>query len=338
MDDLGGYENQKEEARKEKVKNREMGLVSNLITDMTLRDAPQSDIAAAVRHSMVVIDSVKHNLDYKQSAIDNGISALKSRYQLHINPDTGKKSIGASTIISKSKRLVDDLHKLDKEPGDLGYNEKRRTQLKKDINDDAYDPERYSSGTEPEKLYINYVKKLKGLKNESLKTSMAIVMPKYRPEAAKVYAKEVISIKEKLDKAKLNAPRERQARILSNKLYWSNITPDMDKDQIKKLKNRSLARARDTVGAKGKEHTIYITPNEWKAIQSYAVSASSIKEILKYSDMDQIRAYATPRQAKLSSAKIGRAKAMLSNGRTYAEVSQALGVSVATIKTEVDGN
>ena len=54
--------------------------------------------------------------------------------------------------------------------------------------------------------------------------------------------------------------------------------------------------------------------------------------------MDQIRAYATPRQAKLSSAKIGRAKAMLSNGRTYAEVSQALGVSVATIKTEVDGN
>lgn len=329
---------QKEDKRKEKVKQMEMGKVSNLITDMTIKGAPESDIAAAVRHSMVVIDSVKHNLDYKQSAIDNGISALKSKWQLHINPDTNKKSVGASTLISRSKRLVDDLHKKDKEPEDLGYNPKARTQKKKDIGDLSYNPEKYSSGTDQERLYVDYIKQLKVLKNRADKTSMSTTMPKYRPEAAKVYASEVKSIKAKLDIAKLNAPRERQARILSNKLFFSNYTKDMDKDQIKKLKNRSLARARDTVGARGKEATIKITPSEWKAIQAYAISTNSVKEILKYSDMDLIRSYATPRQATLTSSKVGRAKAMLSNGKTYAEIAQALGVSVATIKKEVDGN
>ena len=49
----------------------EMGIVSNLITDMTLRGATQDELARAVRHSMVVIDAEKHHLDYKQSELDN---------------------------------------------------------------------------------------------------------------------------------------------------------------------------------------------------------------------------------------------------------------------------
>lgn len=55
----------------------EMGKVSNLITDMTLKGATEDELARAVRHSMVVIDAEKHKLDYKQSEIDNGISSLK---------------------------------------------------------------------------------------------------------------------------------------------------------------------------------------------------------------------------------------------------------------------
>jgi hypothetical protein len=43
-------------------KGRQMGEVSNLITDMTLKGASQSEIAKAVKHSMVVIDTEKHNL------------------------------------------------------------------------------------------------------------------------------------------------------------------------------------------------------------------------------------------------------------------------------------
>ena len=54
----------------------EMGKISNLITDMTLAGAKMDEIAAAVRHSMVVIDAAKHKLDYKQSEVDNNIAAL----------------------------------------------------------------------------------------------------------------------------------------------------------------------------------------------------------------------------------------------------------------------
>lgn len=44
-----------------------MGVISNLITDMTLRGADEKELARAVKHSMVVIDAEKHGLDYKRS-------------------------------------------------------------------------------------------------------------------------------------------------------------------------------------------------------------------------------------------------------------------------------
>ena len=78
---------------------REMGVISNLITDMTLKGANPTDLANAVRHSMVVIDAEKHKLDYKQSEKDHNIDYLKRTYQ-----DRGDgKYGGASTIISKAK-------------------------------------------------------------------------------------------------------------------------------------------------------------------------------------------------------------------------------------------
>lgn len=76
-------------------KEMQMGIVSNLITDMTIQGAHPDKIARAVRHSMVVIDSEKHNLNYKQSAIDNNIAALKKEFQ------GGEKS-GAATLISRA--------------------------------------------------------------------------------------------------------------------------------------------------------------------------------------------------------------------------------------------
>lgn len=75
---------------------KQMGVISNLITDMTLAGASQDELAAAVRHSMVVIDAEKHKLNFKQSEIDNNIAALHKRYQ-------GKESGGAGTIISRAK-------------------------------------------------------------------------------------------------------------------------------------------------------------------------------------------------------------------------------------------
>lgn len=83
----------------------EMGKISNLITDMTLSaDVNDADLAAAVRHSMVVIDANKHKLDYKKSEIDNNIAALNKKYRRYID-ENGNEQAGksASTIISRAK-------------------------------------------------------------------------------------------------------------------------------------------------------------------------------------------------------------------------------------------
>ena len=82
-----------------RTKGVEMGVVSNLITDMTIRGASTDEMARAVKHSMVVIDAEKHGLNYKQSAIDNGISQLKAKYQ-------GSSRSGASTLISRASAEV----------------------------------------------------------------------------------------------------------------------------------------------------------------------------------------------------------------------------------------
>ena len=82
----------------------EMGIISNLITDMTLSGgATDEELARAVKHSMVVIDAEKHKLDYKRSEVENNIQALKSKYQVTVKPDGTLKTGGASTIISKAK-------------------------------------------------------------------------------------------------------------------------------------------------------------------------------------------------------------------------------------------
>ncbi len=101
---------------------KEMGMITNLIADMTIRNAKTSEIARAVKHSMCVIDAEKHGLDHKRSATENGIKQLKEMYQ-------GKSTGGASTLITQasseqrvSKR--DARYKVDPETGKKIYNYK----------------------------------------------------------------------------------------------------------------------------------------------------------------------------------------------------------------------
>lgn len=89
---------------KNKTKQTNMGIVSNLITDMTVGGADFHEIAKAVKHSMVVIDSEKHHLDFKKSEKDNDIIDLKKKYQ-GVNEKTGRVK-GASTILSKASSKV----------------------------------------------------------------------------------------------------------------------------------------------------------------------------------------------------------------------------------------
>ena len=48
---------------------KQMGMVSNLITDMTLMGAPIDHLVRATKHSMTVIDVKKHHLDWRRSEI-----------------------------------------------------------------------------------------------------------------------------------------------------------------------------------------------------------------------------------------------------------------------------
>lgn len=88
----------------EKAKGTEMGKITNLITDMYAAgcDDPQ-ELSRAVRYSMVVIDSKKHELNYKQAYQDLGIKDLEQKYQTKSNGKVG----GANSIISKSTSEVD---------------------------------------------------------------------------------------------------------------------------------------------------------------------------------------------------------------------------------------
>ena len=81
----------------------EMGKISNLITDMTLKGAPEEEITKAVKHSMVVIDAAKHKLDYKRSEVENDIPTLRKRWQGYTDPETGKEVGGASTLLSETE-------------------------------------------------------------------------------------------------------------------------------------------------------------------------------------------------------------------------------------------
>ena len=81
----------------------EMGKVSNLITDMTIKKANEDEICRAVRHSMTVIDAEKHNLDWKQSYKDNRIEELRKKYQ---GVNEKGQLLGAATLISRAKSEV----------------------------------------------------------------------------------------------------------------------------------------------------------------------------------------------------------------------------------------
>ncbi len=113
----------------------EMGIISNLITDMTLSGgATDEELARAVRHSQVVIDAEKHKLDYKRSEIENDIASLKRKYQRTIKEDGTIKEGGASTIISraKSKTQVDKRRgqaTIDPETGEKTYKKAKADDL-----------------------------------------------------------------------------------------------------------------------------------------------------------------------------------------------------------------
>lgn len=327
----------------------EMGKISNLITDMTLKGASSDELARAVRHSMVVIDAEKHKLDYKQSEADNGISSLKKKYQGRYDED-GRYHEGASTLISRAKsevsvvkrqgspivdpetgkqswKTVDDPVYIDKKTGKT----KTRTQPSTAMAE-VDDARKLSSGHPIEEAYADYANTLKNLGNKARKEMMSTGKVAYSASAKRAYQNEVDSIDAKLRIAESNAPKERKAQIMANATIASlkKDYPDMTKGEVKKASQRALTQARTTVGAK--REPIKFTDKEWEAVQAGAISPSKLERIIAKADTDDLKQHATPRATtQLSPAKVSKINAMKNSGYTISEIAESLGVSSSTV-------
>lgn len=333
-----------------RAKQQEMGNVSNLITDMTIKGATNSEIARAVRHSMVVIDAEKHKLNYKQSEKDHGIKDLKKKYQ-------GGSNKGASTVVSQASsqkrvgerklRRASDGGSVDPETGKIVYtytnasyvNKQGKTVQRTTSSTKMYetdDAHSLSSGTPRETLYANHANKLKGLANSARKTSISTPRTEWSDSAKKAYDPEVKALTAKLNTALKNKPLERQAQIVANATLTQKrqANPDMDAADLKKVKAQALQEGRARTGAR--KQRIDVTPREWEAIQSGAISNNKLDRILDNTDLDVIKQYATPRaNTVMSTSKMSRANSMLASGYTQAEIAEALGVPTTTLNDAI---
>ena len=325
----------------------EMGKISNLITDMTLKGATEDELARAVRHSMVVIDAEKHKLDYKQSEADNGIASLKKKYQGTVDED-GRYHEGAATLISRAKSETPVLKRkgspiINPETGEQSYKEvyeeyvdkngktRVRTQASTKMAEtkDAY---LLSSGTPQEEAYADYANKMKSLANQARKEMVSTGKIAYSASAKAAYQEEVDSLSAKLNVALMNAPRERQAQVIANASVAAKKqdNPDMTNGEIKKANQQALTAARASVGAR--RETIKVTDREWEAIQAGAISENKLTQIINNVDIDDLRQRATPRSTtELSAAKVSKITSMNASGYSTAEIAEALGVSTSTV-------
>ena len=328
---------------------RQMGEISNLITDMTLKGATEPEIARAVKHSMVVIDAAKHKLDYRQSEKDNGIAELKKKYQ-GFDDETGHHG-GASTLLSRRKQDVEVPERqgsgvIDPLTGKVVYKESGRTyvdprtgktvaattKVKRILAVD--DVRSMSSGTLQEEAYADYANKMKDLANKARLEYKATPTLKRSASAAKAFEPEVNRLMAALKVAQLNAPLEREAQRIANarvkaKVQANNIT---DKDEISKIRRAAISDARNSTGASGKRTRITISDGEWTAIQSGAISDTTLSEILRYAEPKTVRERATQRRTtQLSDARVSRIKAMANSGHTNAEIAEALGISTSAV-------
>ena len=350
-------------------KQKQMGIVTNLITDMTAQGAPPEEIARAVKHSMVVIDSEKHHLDLKRSAKDNRIAELQKKYQ-----DGGASTIfsrsNAKTLVNERKEINDRSKmtpeeqkaydagkKIFRETGRL----RNKTQKVKDENGNEYvkyldekvpvqqkvrrmetvdDPYKLvrSKNDPKEKAYAEYAIELMKMGDQARKVSRSIKPTPVSQASKKIYEKEVKELDTELRIAKSNSPRERQAQTIASirSSQYIKEHPGMDYEHKSRVKDQELQKARDELGAR--RHEIEITPRQWEAIQANAISASKLREILRYANEDKVRNLATPKDTKvtITQAKISLMKQMYDSGMyTQKEIAEKYNISPSAVSQYV---
>lgn len=329
----------------------QMGKISNLITDMTIKGASEQELARAVRHSMVVIDAEKHQLNYKQSERDNGIAALKKKYQ----------SGGASTLISRAsgekripKRKIRSARegggidpktgkKVWVETGESYIDSRGKKVLRTEkaprmaLTDDAHS---LSSGTRMENLYAEHANSLKALANKARKEAVAQPRVKKNPQAARRYSREVAELRAQINVARKAKPLERQAQVIANGVVDAKVrsNPDMSYKDRAKVTAMALKTARQRLGYDRNATRIRPTPLQYRAIQEGAVSQSMLDQILESADLDHLKSLAMPKETQpLTRRQANRISIYRKNGSTVAEIADALGISPARVREYLSG-
>ncbi len=293
-------------------KQTKMGEVSNLITDMTIQKASPTELARAVRHSMVVIDAEKHHLNERQSYLDNNIK---------IDPETGKKIYSP-----KNETYVDS-------KGVTKYKTQKSTRMAE--TDDARTLIS-KANTVMENVYATHANQMKALGNKARKTYIQTPPTRWNPSAKTTYSKEVASLKSQLNTALKNAPLERNAQVIANAVVKqkTQANPGLTSDERKKVEYQALNTARLRVGAKKRQVTF--SPREWEAVQAGAISNNMLESILANTNLDTVKKLATPREPTvMTSAKQARARSLLASGATPSEVAEALGVALSTLTSSM---
>lgn len=368
----GDIDISKKKIMTEDYKQIQMGVTTNLLMDATIKGATEDELAAITRHSMVVIDAVKHELDYTRSYRENNIDDLKKKYQGHYDLNGEWKESGASTIITRAKNEWDvpatqgDPH-IDISTGELVWKPKSKIIVnesgeKVEVPDPTWTDKKgnvhayYKKSTQMDAVkdafdlvseyrnpieiaYAEYANALKAMANEARLESLSVPKLVYNKESAEKYADTIDVLKNKIVRAEANAPLERaaqrEAKIISEeKFKMDNALTEKDKG---KIRQQALTAARIKYGAQ--RHPIDISDLEWEAIQAGAISDSMLKKILKYADSDKLKQRAMPRSIDvLPDTKIALIRSMENSHYTIAQIAERLNVSPSTVKKYLNVN
>jgi hypothetical protein len=222
-----------------------------------------------------------------------------------------------------------------------------------------------SDGQYPiEIVYGNFANEMKRLANLARKEAMACPKLVANPSAKKAFAAQLKSLDEKLDLAVSNQPRERMAQLYTfckflekineNKFYISQLIEEINNDdsltERQKKKKRKECIKENSLEKEEKDKIIqqYLiasrlrfdararlityTPEEWLAVNSGAVSQTKFERFYRYSDKDELKKLATPKEEEIPSANkveyILRLNA--ENFPTY-EIAERVGLSVGKV-------
>ena len=222
------------------------------------------------------------------------------------------------------------------------YNTKMRTQKSTEMNETTDARTLMSVRKHPmEQIYASYANSMKALANNARMEIIKTENLKYDRNAAKIYAKEVSSLEAKLNEAYKNTAKERLAtRLAASEIKRKqDANSDLKGEDLRKVSQRAITKYREQVGSiKRSDRSIEITPMEWQAIQSGAISETKLKAILDNSNPDILRQMSMPKVTKSPTiSQVAMIKALANSNFTLQQIAAKTGYSVSTITKYLKG-